>query len=131
PEVSAELHVRAFERAASSAGYPMKVGRIKINFIPLPARDEGRCWYRTDKYGERHAIEIELNSDNWSALSRSEQEQLVFHELGHCVLHRSHNPYLRRIDERPESIMYPTLIPRLDYEEHREMYIYELFKDAY
>jgi hypothetical protein len=131
PEASAERHLRSFERAASEAGYPMRVGSIKIKFIPLPANEEGRCWYRKDKYGERRALEIELNADNWSSYSNSQQELIMFHELGHCVLHREHNPYLRREDERPESIMYPTLMSQSDYEEHRATYLSELFKDAY
>jgi hypothetical protein len=131
PEATIERHIRAFEKEARSEGYPLRVRNVTVKVGPLDRYTEGHCRFVRRGESGYSDLSVVLNSTYWEGHTSSEQEQLVFHELGHCILHREHNFYLRRDDERPESIMYPSLVPRQEYEEHRATYIAELFKNAY
>ena len=60
-----------------------------------------------------------------SHLSHDEIEQIVWHELGHCVLHRGHEERIYK--GNPISIMYPYVLDRDTYMHDRVYYIMELF----
>lgn len=50
--------------------------------------------------------EIQINSIHWENYSLEQKEQLVYHELGHCVLNRKHNDLLMETNVNcPNSIM--------------------------
>lgn len=50
--------------------------------------------------------EIQINSTHWKNYSLEQKEQLVYHELGHCVLNRGHNDKLMEANTNcPDSIM--------------------------
>lgn len=71
---------------------------------------------------------IIFNANTWGGLSHAEKEFVVWHELGHCVLHRDHNPDF--MDGRPKSIMYKdSTIARDDYYywTHHKALQHELF----
>lgn len=55
----------------------------------------------------RKTPRIYLHKEKWKLLSYAEREQLVFHELGHCILGLDHNS--ASSNNRPVSVMYPTL----------------------
>jgi hypothetical protein len=59
------------------------------------------------------------------------REELIFHELGHCVLFKGHNR--RRLPSgMPESIMYPSIVgPRYYNRKNRAYYIWELFSNSH
>ena len=45
------------------------------------------CWSNSKtKVGEK----IEIRRSRWEVLSEASREQLLYHELGHCVLNRDH-----------------------------------------
>ena len=68
-----------------------------------------------------------IDRDFWSFASNPEREQLLFHELGHCLLWRGHTSKTFR-DGRPISIMNPVLIlSDYEYMSNREYYLNELF----
>jgi len=67
----------------------------------------------------------------WADLNDMFRETLLYHELGHCLLDRTHDSSLWIPDgldfALPNSIMYPEL-PNLDfYSRYRAHYIQELF----
>jgi hypothetical protein len=94
--------------------------------------------------------EIEIDRDWWERNpSKFVREQLIFHELGHCILMRPHTEYsdegiiswMEKIlyqlglieylgyleDGCPSSTMHPYIIPDVCIHRHREHYIKELF----
>lgn len=69
---------------------------------------------------------IEIKEAIWGVLSEEEKEALIYHELAHCFLKRSHCEEIR--DDAPVSLMYPSLIDGPTYKNNREKYVNELFK---
>jgi hypothetical protein len=57
------------------------------------------------------------------------RKALIFHELGHCVLHKKHNKELMK-DECPKSLMYPEMsgLTEKCLNKHWEEYEEELFQ---
>ena len=70
---------------------------------------------------------IEIDAVEWYKFTDAEQEELLFHELGHCLLNRDHDEtYLT--NNIPSSIMYPDVIRNDIYIKYRAYYWKELFK---
>ncbi len=59
--------------------------------------------------------------------SKSVAEEILFHELGHCLLNRKHLDGTAPGKEIPGSIMYPKYIPGKIYAENKQEYYRELF----
>lgn len=94
-------------------------GDIPIYFHPLKSNTAGLCvTYSNNKK------EVQIDLDFWNKSNEITKEILIFHELGHCVLNRSHQ--YGSIDECPRSIMNPQLLTDLCYIENREYYINQL-----
>ncbi len=55
---------------------------IEIVFVDFLPDANGIC------YGNQH--KIELDRDDWNRMDAQTKEWVVFHELGHCILGRSH-----------------------------------------
>lgn len=79
---------------------------------------------------------IRVNSHFWdnSYYTHAEREELIFHELGHCVLNRGHRQETAQtLDYKyymPVSIMNPYHIGRDRYSINYEYYIKELFNQS-
>ncbi len=69
---------------------------------------------------------IIVNQTTWEAISEAEREELIFHEMGHCVLGRKHHARTRT-SGAPESIMYPFSLTAHEYESEKQYYHDELF----
>ena len=73
---------------------------------------------------------IEIDPTFWAKSNPLTREQLIFHELGHCVLNLDHNSNMIDLHEAgqiPESIMYPYVFgDQPYYEEYRNYYLKEL-----
>jgi hypothetical protein len=75
--------------------------------------------------------EIEIDLEFWDESEDLAREEVIFHELGHCVLDRDHDEtlvkpsgYFYRI---PNSVMYPYVFGHAHfYEEFHEHYVEEL-----
>ena len=78
---------------------------------------------------------IVINQSEWEGLTDDSRESLVFHELGHCVLHRGHNPdTISGLDAGitdgslyPKSLMNPTFVDGGTYRLLQDYYLNELF----
>lgn len=85
----------------------------------------GICYSYTD--GSRR---IEIDRDYWNASSDLGKEQLMFHELGHCVFNLDHNETtidLQNYGTIPASIMWPyTFGENWYYSELKDYYLKEL-----
>lgn len=115
-------HVAFFEKY-----YNIKV-TVSILLADFPQGEFGLC----KKYGSANnrLNIIWIDRHFWQTESYYAQEQLLFHELGHCVLGRPHLDGLMALGEyinAPRSIMYSIPFGYLPiYKEHRDFYLKEL-----
>lgn len=63
---------------------------------------------------------ITLKIDYWKEANDTQKENLLFHELGHCILGLGHNKY--------KSVMYPSILDPDYYLENRKQLLDDLFK---
>jgi hypothetical protein len=102
-----------------------KVGDIPINFGDTTNPDyDGVCLVYSDE-----TKEIIIRKSWWDRAHPLQREMMVFHELGHCRLGRTHEEETVPVGERPlkVSLMNPVIPDSTTYESAREGYISELF----
>lgn len=108
-----QAHVDEFQQNASLAGRPVKIDNLvvkavaNLNDLNTNGNTLGVCYtsYRetTDWMGNKKVYAtpvIHIDQTDWNNLSSSGRKQLIFHELGHCVIDRPHS-------NSTNSIMYP------------------------
>ena len=117
------LAVPHFEPYVKLFEYHYGATNVSIEFSNnLDDETHGECNVYDD--GSR---EILINEIEWWSLTELEQEQLILHELGHCLLERDHNDKLDRYGH-PISIMNSdAFIPDYVYNQKRSFYMKELF----
>ena len=118
-------YLRTFEEEATQRGLSISFAKSPIHAIFVSEADRielGWCGAAVN------GIEsININVVFWPGIPAMQKERLIFHELGHCVLNRSH---LETISEngRCLSIMNSGLNCSDNYSaETREKYLDELF----
>lgn len=101
---------------------------IDIKFNTLKRPTVGVCF----KYSDSNYNYVEIDSEFWYKSSFAQKEQIIFHELGHCILNRQHNDILLNYNQSnfgvlqiPKSIMYPNVFEQ-PYELFRSYYVSEL-----
>lgn len=111
-------YVQRFEQAYG------RVARVNVRFMVSGLGTRSGTCYR---YIDAQVIpDVFLNKEHWLFYTDLGKEELVFHELGHCVLHRDHIATWNK--GIPDSIMYPyTFGDEYYYMFNREYYINELF----
>jgi hypothetical protein len=124
--------VESFMVEAASRGKRMVIDDLIIdyryNIFTARAHAAGICKRR---FGHTPVIHIDTTSANWKASAMS-REQLVFHELCHCLLNRSHrndtllNGNFASIMKTSGETLYGPLLTAFK----REYYIDELFDPA-
>ncbi len=112
---------------------------ITIAFAKLNGTEAGRCEWHFIK-----GRKVLIDPDKWEGLDEPSREALLFHELGHCLLHREHDskeariPDLRSAAEKdprdgtteftgPKSLMNPTSVAGSVYLRNKGYYVKELF----
>lgn len=119
-----EPYVAAFEDLAQRHGRDIHIYDLVVKFGEMHHDlERGSCEIRSSQ-----APTITIRKDTWESMSEEEQQELIFHELGHCVLARSH-----RDDVSPQgipmSIMNSFMIPQPIYQYNQDYYLRELFKE--
>ena len=136
---SFEPFVARFQQEANKQGVGEGVQK-ELPFITIKFDDNARMaqsgavgYCQVD--GDEKTIGI--SKEYWSSkyIKLSDQEAVVFHELGHCVLGRPHTQDevkvidVTFIDYRlPSSVMYPDILGAYVYEINYPAYIRELFR---
>lgn len=116
-------YVGHFEEQAASHGAPVKVQDLIIRYGEMQnAQERAAC-----ELVEGETPVILIRQDTWARMSEAEREELLFHEMGHCVLMRRHRPEIKP-EGIPASIMNPYMIRGAVYQENRDYYIRELFR---
>ena len=90
---------------ADAANYSLHVDTDVVEVIfmkQLPRKNVGECWLSNQK--------ILLLQSWWNHASAAEQEVLMYHELGHCMLNRTHRDTHTGPLGFPSSIMYYQLL---------------------
>lgn len=122
-----ETYVASFESDAAEHGRAIQVTDLVIRFGAVDAGNEsggrGVCEFQS---GVTPVITISAQA--WEASSEAEREQLVFHELGHCVLHKRHEGGVSA-QGIPNSLMNPYRIQGSVYLQHKAQYLAGLFAE--
>jgi hypothetical protein len=132
-----EEQVGTFNRAAIRAGYPIKIAQLKIHF-GNPVKDGCRAEAGFSVYGccsqsgAGSTPTITIDQRRWNIGDAVDHERIILHEMGHCVLNRSHHDDDTSLNS-DKSMMNPviTLSSRNFYLRHRQEYLNELFRVGY
>lgn len=116
-------YVAAFEADArtitQNPGFT--IGDIPINFGDTKKDQyDGLCIKYSN--GDR---EIIIKKSWWQISSRTQREVLLYHELGHCRLNRSHDSHT--VQGQKTSVMNPTVPDTYTYLDNKFQYLSELF----
>ena len=114
-------YVDRFKAEAKHQGVTLSDTRNLITrFSNRPGNEIGRCII---SLGQNTIV---IDPGWWGGSSPTDQEELIYHELGHCWLKRmAHNNALT--GTRPVSIMYYAHIDASIYLAHYDEYMAELF----
>ena len=113
------------------AMYKKSIGDISIGFEKLESSTVGRCTIWSSGYRQ-----IRIDPDYWHSASEEKRIGLIFHELGHCVLNRTHTSktfYYSGLSINgyvPASLMHPDNFYSAFFSELESYYFYELFNPA-
>jgi hypothetical protein len=114
--------VQRFEAVSASYGRPVLVDNLIIRFGGTEGDDRAVCVIK----GEQTPT-ISVSAEAWSESTEAEQEELLFHELGHCVLRRFHQDGIDERSGAPRSVMSSVKIDEGIYLARRDDYLRELF----
>lgn len=102
-----------------------KIEYPSITFGNLPGTRVGVCTMYSDGNWE-----ITVDREYWNTASKESRIGLIFHELGHCILHRQHEEQYvvtQNNDQIPKSLMYPYNFYDIEYSDFWDYYSKELF----
>lgn len=119
-EEEVKEHLQKFNEA-----FGMNVN-ISITYTKLPTTIVGMCYSYTFQPNS-----IEIDEDKFKRYDYYGRQEVIFHELGHCVLNRGHDDTLisLRGEKIPTSIMYPYVFgSAFYYKENLDYYYKELIR---
>jgi hypothetical protein len=126
-----QQYVSAFEQAASQEqGTALVINDLVVSFGSTPSLNEtGVC-----EWAENETPRITVNERIWNTLDDYDREEVLFHELGHCVLRRVHQdgemPAYGGAMRVPVSVMNPYRIRGTIYRDNIAHYQDELFSKS-
>lgn len=98
-----------------------------IYFADLKEGIAGLCHYFRIGAGPIRWGYIEIDRSYWQVISEYQRINLIFHELGHCVLGRDHTPAPQAPLECPTSFMHSSVMSTYCIEKNYSSYIEEMF----
>jgi hypothetical protein len=119
--------VNNFEQVSAQEGQPLAITDLVVQFGDTPTLNEtGVC-----EWADNTTPKITVNQRIWNTLNDYDKQEVVFHELGHCILKRVHQTseimaYNNTVSIA-ESIMYPYRISGTIYRDNMTHYNNELF----
>lgn len=111
-----QSYVNTFEKDMST--------KVQINMTFYSQSDSvvAIC-YSYDKKPELNYVEVD--PIQWSYLDENGKEEVIFHELGHCLMGKDHDSMFLEEYNVPKSIMYPYVFS-IAYGVHKPYYVEEL-----
>lgn len=130
-EVNSEIELKLFENHFYEIFHGDRFNGAIYFSNDIDPDDAGVCYYG----GSTILANIRINPTKWKYYSQYAKEELIFHEMGHCLYGLSHDdentflPVLGKIKECPRSLMNSdTPVGGECYEYNRDYYIKE-FRD--
>jgi hypothetical protein len=123
-------YVQKFIQGAIDHNRVEFVQYLLVDFVPeIPSSQRGYVILGECDGMETPHREVHISKVEWIDLSPIEQEELIYHELGHCVLDREHTTDMFS-NGMPVSMMYPYMNV-LDpwYVSHKDYYWNEMFSN--
>ena len=119
--------IKSFMLEADKHGKHVSLQHLTIQFTRSLSNDwVGACYPSANTNHKR----IMITKSYWYSIDSVAKQQLIFHELGHCVLNRDHNDL--KVNGHPVSIMYYNMdvseSDRTWYISHQKEYLDELFR---
>jgi hypothetical protein len=118
-------YVTSFEQTSAQYGSPVQITDLTIQFGQVDAVGEtggrGVC-----EAAEGMTPVITISQDAWTTSTEAEREELIYHELGHCVLHKAHVGGINQAGI-PASLMNPSKINGAIYSQNKDFYLAGLF----
>ena len=105
----------------------LSIGDLSMNFEDLPDNVAGRCSY--SYYNGTNYPEVLVDPEVWDKMSKAQHENLVYHELGHCVQGLGHREELQE-DGCPNSLMYHQVLSTSCLSKHTDHYLSEFFSSV-
>lgn len=116
--------IKSFIYEARQRGYLVDLKNLSVTLgdIRSKKKDKTVGYCVRDPMG---GMVIKIHTPTWKQMGPYQQEELIFHELAHCLIGRDH---CSRVNKRgPISIMYPRILTEAYYKENREELVDELF----
>lgn len=121
-------YVETFKEKMLLAGVGKSTSNLQANFSDnLLQGEAGRCTLSSKNGGTISSILI--SKSIWEQLTVENREEVIYHELGHCVLGRKEHISTTE-NGVPISIMRSTHIGNILYLEHYGEYMAELFSNS-
>jgi hypothetical protein len=124
---SVQPYVYSFISEAAARGVNINMGDTKVLVMPIKANNSNNL--TAGICGMAWGNIVIIDSEFWSFYDSYTKEDVVFHELGHCVLKREHCDAKTK-DDKYISMMRTTIPHDNDYIERRKEYIDELFSKS-
>lgn len=120
-----EQYVRTMRENSTRYGVELNSGEVLFSLsdeASLGHEVGGNC----SSAGGNSKI-ITVNRSFWERASSADREALILHELGHCLLGRSHLAGYDFRHGRHYSLMNPSFIGGNEFKRNRDYYLSELF----
>ena len=116
--------VEMFIYEAKSRGHLVDLTNLSMTFgdIRVKKTEKTIGYCARDPLG---GMVIKIHTPTWKKMNEYQREELVFHELAHCLMGRDHCKKSNK--SGPISMMFPRLLDSSYYKENREDLLDELF----
>lgn len=117
--------IKSFTYEAGSRGFLVDLTNVSMTFGDIRTKQSDKTvgYCVPDPLG---GLIIKIHTPTWSKLGPYQQEQLIFHEMAHCLMRRDHCTKTNKLG--PISIMYPQVLDEMFYKQNREELVDELFR---
>jgi hypothetical protein len=120
-----QSYVQAFVETAAQEGKPVTITNLIVKMTPTLDNDADAGVVGLCTQGPYTNPTIQIGQNYWDTVDNDGRQDLVFHELGHCVLNRVHRPDLDNGVQL--SIMNPYVMDDPLYSDNLLQYYHELF----
>jgi len=121
-----ESYVEEFHAQASKYNKAIDLAHLDISFGDTQSAGPeviGLCY----TYESSEDKDIVINKEFWNDATELQRKELMFHEMGHCLLDLDHDDSIVNPPGRPKSIMNSHMIATYWLERFFDDYVKELF----
>lgn len=126
-----EPYIETFKEKMLLAGIEKPIANLEAHFsLELNDGEAGRCSLITTRRGPKEVVRpiLRISATFWDQMPEPDREELVYHELAHCILGRKEHVTLTE-NGIPVSILHPSHLGSDLYIQYYGEYMAELFSD--